>query len=75
MKTVVENKDFDINSETRVKCDASKEGLVACLEQKQNDASYPKAYASIFLNKNEPRYSINQLELLAVVWSVEYLKY
>ena len=35
----------------------------------------PIAYASRFLNKNEQRYSINELELLAVVWSLEHFKY
>ena len=37
IKTIVEQKHFDINCQTRVKCDASKEGLGACLEQKQNN--------------------------------------
>ena len=27
------------------------------------------------MNSNEERYSINELELLVVVWSVEYFKY
>ena len=75
IKTIVEQKHFDINCQTRVKCDASKEGLGACLEQKQNNTWHPIAYASRFSNTNEQRYSINELELLAVVWSLEHFKY
>ena len=33
------------------------------------------AFASRFLKKNEGRYSINELELVGVVWAVEYFKY
>ena len=75
IQKIVEQKHFNINNETRVKCDASKEGLGACLEQKENNIWQPIAYASRFLNKNEQRYSINELELLAVVWSLEHFKY
>ena len=32
-------------------------------------------YASRFLNTNEQKHSINELELLSVVWSIEHLKY
>ena len=71
----MEQKHFNINNETRVKWDASKEGLGACLEQKENNNWHPIAYARRFLNKNEQRYSIKGLELLAVVWSLEHFKY
>ena len=33
------------------------------------------ASASRFLNSNEERYSINDLELLVVVWVIEYFIY
>ena len=33
------------------------------------------AFASRFLNNNEERYSINELELLGVVWAIEYFKF
>ena len=33
------------------------------------------AFASRFLNSNEERYGINELELLGVVWAIEYFKY
>ena len=72
---ITENKHFDINKETRVKCDASRKGLGACLEQKHNSIWKPVAYASSFLNKLEERYSTNELELLAIVWALEHFKY
>ena len=34
----------------------------------------PLEYASRFLTELESKYSINELELLAVVWSVEHFK-
>ena len=33
------------------------------------------AFASRFLNSNEKRYSFNEIELLGVVWSVQYFKF
>ena len=33
------------------------------------------AFASRFLNNNEERYSINELELLGVVWAIAFFKY
>ena len=43
--------------------------------KKPAKAWHPKAYATILLNKNEQIYSINELELVAVVWSLEHFKY
>ena len=54
-----ENKHFDINNETRVKRDASRKGLGACLEQEHNSTWKPVACASRFLNKQEERHSTN----------------
>ena len=34
----------------------------------------PIFFASRFLNSNEERYSINEFELVGVVWSIEYIK-
>ena len=42
---------------TRVRCDASKEGLGACLEQTYRNGWHPIAYASRFLNTNEQKYA------------------
>ena len=64
---IMKNKHFDTNRPTRVRCDASKEGLGACLEQKYNNIWHPLAYASRFLNTNKQKDSINELELLSVV--------
>ena len=61
--------------ETRIKCDASRAGLGAALEQRLPSGWHTVAFASRFLNSNEKRYSFNELELLGVVWSVEYFKY
>ena len=72
---IIENKHFDTNRPTRVRCHATKEGLGACLEQKYNNIWHPIAYASRFLNTNEQKCSINELELLSVVWSLEHFKY
>ena len=69
IKQVIENKHFDTNRLTRLRCKASKEGLGACLEQKYDNGWHPITYASRFLNTNELKHSINELELLSVVWS------
>ena len=60
--------------ETRIKCDASRSGLGAALEQLTVNGWKPISFASRFLNSNEERYSTNELELLGVVWSIEYFK-
>ena len=44
------------------------------LEQESNNGWETIAYASRFLNKAEEIYSINELELLGVVWSLEHFK-
>ena len=61
--------------ETRIKCNSSRAGLGAALEQRSPTGWHTVAFASRFLNSNEERYSINELELLGVVWSVEYFNY
>ena len=45
------------------------------LEQQTPKGWHTVAFASRFLNSVEDRYSINELELLGVVWSVEHFKY
>ena len=70
-----ENTHYNPHLETRIKCDASRAGLGAALEQRSPTGWHTVAFASRFLNSNEERYSINELELLGVVWSVEYFKY
>ena len=68
------NSHYNPQLETRVKCDASRTGLGAALEQLTVDGWKPIAFASRFLNPCEERYSVNELELLGVVWSTEYFK-
>ena len=72
IKKITENKHFDTTKQTRLRCDASKKGLGACLEQKCGFTWETIAFASRFLNNLESRYSTNELELLAVVWLLEH---
>ena len=66
---------FERNQEIRIICDASKQGLGAVLQQNQNNSEWkPICFASRFLTNFEAKYSINELELLAIVWAVEHLK-
>ena len=65
IKSITENRLFDVKCPTRVRCDASKKSLGLCLEQSVNSTWYPIVYASRFLNNLEQRYSTNELELLA----------
>ena len=68
------NSHYNPQLETRVNCYASRSGLGADLEQLTVDGWRPIAFASRFLNSCEERYSVNELELLGVVWSTEYFK-
>ena len=47
----------------------------AALELNTPDGWKPVAFASRFLNPTEVRYSVNELEPLGVVWSIDYFKY
>ena len=67
---------YDPKLLTRVKCDASHSGLGASLEQQNWEGEWiPIAFASRYLNTQEKKYSTNELELLAVVWSVDRFKH
>ena len=58
-----------------MKCDASHSGLGAALEQEvEEDVWVPIAFDSRFLNDQEKKYSTNELELLAIVWSCEHFR-
>ena len=70
-----ENKHFNPDLETRIKCDASRIGLGCVLEQRTPNGWHTVAFASRYLNSVEDRFSINELELLGVVWSKENFKY
>ena len=67
---------YDPQKETRVKCDASHSGLGATLEQSTKGEDWiPIAFASRYLNVQEKKYSINELELLATIWAVDRFKH
>ena len=68
---ITENSHFDIKEKTRLKTDASHNGLGATLERLQGDQLKTIAFASRFLNNHEMKYSTNELELLGVVWATE----
>ena len=65
---------FDPYASTRITCDASPTGLGAVLEQHCATGWLPICFASRFLKDSESRYSTNELELLAVVWSIEHFR-
>ena len=66
---------YDASKASRVKCNASHSGLGACLEQEvEPNVWAPIAFASRFLNSAEIKYSTNELELLAIVWSCEHFR-
>ena len=59
-----------------VTTDASKTGLGITLWQKQDNGEMkPIAFGSRYLNDTEKNYSIGELELLAVVWGLEKLRF
>ena len=62
------------NCPLRITCNASKAGLGTVLQQQENGEWKPISFASRFLTEVESKYSINDLELLAIVWSVEYFR-
>ena len=70
-----ENTHYNPHLETPVKCDAIRAGLEAALEQRSATGWHTVAFSSRFLNSNEERYNINELEFLGIVWCVEYFNY
>ena len=58
----------------RVKTDASHNGLGASLQQLHGNDWKTVSLAPRFLNPHEPKYSINELEVLGVVWAVKHYK-
>ena len=71
----------DFDKPFLLETDASKEGLVAVLSQKQDDGRYhPVTFGSHLLTPSEKNYHSSKLEFLALKWSVmehfkEYLTY
>ena len=59
-----------------VTTDASTTGLGITIWQKEDDGNTkPIAYGSRYLNQTEKKYSIDELELLAVVWGLEKFRF
>ena len=67
-------KHFKRNLPLRIICDASKEGLETVLQQQTRKGWVTTHFASRFLTTFEQKYSINDLQLYAVVWSIENFK-
>ncbi len=58
-----------------LQCDASTSGIGCVLSHKDKDKKdHPVAYASKALNKHQKNYSIIELELLAIIFGVEYFR-
>ena len=72
---VTQNKHFDHHLDSRLVCDASNTSLGAALDWHSAEGWVAIAYASRFLNSLEEKYSVNELELLGVVWASEHFKY
>merc|ERR1711894_523373 len=73
---ITQNYHYNPKRQTRLKCDASKNGLGACLEQQLSSGDWvPISFASRQLNPQEAKYSTSELELLAVVWSTYHYRY
>ena len=70
IKHTTEIEHFRKNQPLRIICDTSKEGLGAVLQQKSEEGWQATHFASRFLTPFEQKDSINELELLAVVWAL-----
>ena len=64
------------DKENIVTTDARTTGLGITIWQRQDDGNTkPIAYGSRYLNDTEKKYSIGELELLAVVWGIEKFRF
>ena len=67
---------YNENKENIVTTDARNTGLGIALWQRQNNGELKAiAYASRYLNDAEKKYSVGELELLAVVWGLELFRF
>ena len=74
IQRITEIQNFKRDKPLRIVSDVSKERLGAVLQQKADEGWQAIHFASRFLTPFEQKYSINQLELLAVVWSAEIFR-
>ena len=68
----------DFDKDFTLETDASKLGLGAILSQyhdQDDNKLHPVAYASRSVSVSEAKYSISDLETLAVVWAVTHFRY
>ena len=72
---ITQTKHFDQHLQNRIVCEACNTGLGAALKQNSPQGWIAIAYASRFLNSLEEKYSVNELELLGVVWAIKHFKY
>jgi len=61
----------DLNLEFIITCDASRKGLASILSQEKDGIRYPVWFASRTLRPAETRYSVSEIELLAVLFGVQ----
>jgi hypothetical protein len=66
---------FDENDDVCVKTDASLVGLCAVLTQDSSEGPRPIAYISRRLTEAERKYHENELECLAIVWTLKKLRH
>ena len=74
IKIVVEVGHVKTSAQIRILCRASKAGIGAVLQQQDEIGWRPIHFASRFLTPLEDKNSINEFELLPVVWAVEHFK-
>ena len=74
MKDLTEIKHSKRDLPLEIICDVSEEGLGAVLQQQLEEAWETTHYASQFLTDFEKKSSINELDMLAVVWATEKFK-
>ena len=73
IKRITELTHFKRNKKVRIVCDATKKGLRAVLQQQWDNQDCNQCHLRLdFLFNCEAKYSINKLELLAVVWAIEH---
>ena len=68
--------DYNGNKDNIVTTDTCNTGLGLALWQRQNNGERkPIAFASRYLNDAEKKYTVGELELLAVVWGLERFRF
>ena len=72
--SLTKNTHFDFKRNTRVKTDASHNGIGASPKQFHGTDWKTVTFASRFLNPHESKYSTNEMELRGVVWADEHYK-